>query len=307
VRVKIVLRESGGLGNQLFQYAALRYYAKLYGAQMHIAVDPAWNALSYGSPRPCLLHHFSIPAEMEERSHLDRIMLSRKPGLQTVSALMKYLLRVQKISEKTSDCYSFVRTLPVKPGTRVLYLEGYFENHLLIEEIAGELRLDLAFRNAAEGKTLEVMHQILQSRTPVSVHVRRGDATVPAEGKVILPKEYYARAIAQVREKFGDATLFVFSDDISFAKENLGLQAKTVFVDHNDDYMAHEDLRLMSSCHHHIIANSTFSWWGAWLNPRLDKMVIAPRRWYLSKDDYYPDLFPGDWILDDFIPLETYA
>jgi hypothetical protein len=75
-----------------------------------------------------------------------------------------------------------------------------------------------------------------------------------------------------------------------------------VFVGHNDDFSAHEDLRLMSACHHHIIANSTFSWWGAWLDPRQDKMVIAPRQWYVTPDSYYPDLLPPTWLLIDVLP-----
>jgi hypothetical protein len=84
-----------------------------------------------------------------------------------------------------------------------------------------------------------------------------------------------------------------------FVKENLPRDMSMVFVEHNDSFAAHEDLRLMSSCHHHIIANSTFSWWGAWLSPRSDKMVIAPRHWYLGMDDYYPSLFPPNWVLAD--------
>jgi hypothetical protein len=306
-RVKIILRESGGLGNQLFQYAALRYYAKRYSAEMHIAVDPEWNAFSYGYPRPCLLQHFSIPARMEERSHFDRIILSAKPWLNAACAPVMKVLRLQKFSEQVKDKYYFMRDLPLKPYVRILYIEGYFENHLMIEEIAEELRLDLTFRRPPEGKTLEVMAQIARSESPVSIHVRRGDATIPAEGKVVLQNEYYVNAIARIRQRFVDPTFFVFSDDIRYVKENLSLGPSAVFVEHNDTVTAHDDLRLMSSCHHHIIANSTFSWWGAWLNSRSNKMVVAPRRWYLWKDNYYPGLFPQDWILDDFVSAETFA
>ena len=84
-------------------------------------------------------------------------------------------------------------------------------------------------------------------------------------------------AVSTFKQPLRDPTFFVFSDNIPFVKEYLPRKVPMVFVDHNDDYSAHEDLRLMSSCHHHIIANSTFSWWGAWLNPRTDKMVIAPK------------------------------
>jgi hypothetical protein len=305
--VKIVLRQSGGLGNQLFQYAALRYYAKRYSADMHIAVDPEWNAVSYGYRRPCLLEHFCIPVPMEERSLSERIIFSDKPWLNAVFAPLMKLLRIQVSKQQTPDYYRFLRDLPLDPGVKTLYLWGYFENHLMVEEVTDELRLDLTFRQPADGKTLEVMEQIRRCKTPVSLHVRRGDATIPVEGKVVLQAEYYDSAIALIKGRFSDPTFFVFSDDIAFVKENLSLDPKTVFVDHTDALTAHEDLRLMSSCHHHIIANSTFSWWGAWLNPRPSKVVIAPRHWYLGKDNYYPDLFPGDWILDDFVSSEKFA
>jgi hypothetical protein len=142
-----------------------------------------------------------------------------------------------------------------------------------------------------------VLEQIRSSKHPVSLHVRRGDSVLPVEGKVVLPMDYYSDAISLFKQRLADPTFFVFSDDLPFVKENLPRDQKVVFVGHNDTFTAHEDLRLMSACHHHIIANSTFSWWGAWLNPRPDKMVIAPRNWYVGKDSYYPNLCPPDWML----------
>jgi Glycosyl transferase family 11 len=305
--MRIVIRESGGLGNQLFQYAALRYYAKRYRAEMHIAVDPSWNATSHGYPRPCLLQHFSIPVAMKERTFFDRIAAPVKPWLHAAFTPCRKALGIQVFNEPEADRYCFLRDLPLEPGVRTLYLWGYFQNHAMVEEVAGELRLDLTFREPPQGRTLEVLQQIGRSKTPVSLHVRRGDATIPVEGKVVLRKEYYANAIALIKERFVDPTFFVFSDDIPFVKQNLGLDPGTVFVDHNGTFAAHEDLRLMSSCQHHIIANSTFSWWGAWLNPRPDKVVIAPRRWFLGIDNYHPNLFARDWILDDFASAATFA
>lgn len=112
-------------------------------------------------------------------------------------------------------------------------------------------------------------------------------------------------AVSTFKQRLGDPTFFVFSDDIQFVKEYLPRNVPMVFVDHNDDYSAHEDLRLMSSCHHQIIANSTFSWWGAWLNPRTDKMVIAPKQWYNTEDSYFPDLLPKTWELVDVATAAT--
>jgi hypothetical protein len=182
---------------------------------------------------------------------------------------------------------------------RKLYLAGYWHNYVVVEEVADQLRSELAFKEPAQGKNLEILRQINHSRNPVSLHVRRGDCTVAATNRVDLPLEYYLNAISTFRQRLGDPTFFVFSDDIPFVKEYLPQNVPMVFVDHNNDFSAHEDLRLMSSCHHQIIANSTFSWWGAWLNPRTDKMVIAPKQWYNREDSYYPDLLPPTWELVD--------
>jgi hypothetical protein len=305
--MKIVLREFAGLGNQLFQYAALRYYARRYGAAMRIAVDPAWNAFCNGYPRPCLLQHFSIPAPMRERSLSDRIILSDKVWLKAASAPWKRARGIRVFTQQPEHYKAFLRDLPLEQGVKTLYMEGYWENYLMVEQVAEDLRVDLAFKEPASGKNREVLDQIRRSRTPVSLHVRRGDSTLAVEGKVILSMEYYSHTISLIKPRLVDPTFFVFSDDIPFVKQNLPRNARMVFVEHNDDFAAHEDLRLMSSCHHHIIANSTFSWWGAWLNPRPEKIVIAPRHWYLGKDNYQPNLFPHDWMVAEVADAEISA
>jgi hypothetical protein len=297
--VQIVVREFGGLGNQLFQYAAARYYAKRYCAEVRISVDPAWNALSYGYPRPCMLQHFSIPVPLVERSLCDRIFMTDKPWLEAASVPFKRAFRVQVFKEQLEHRYSFLPDLPLREGVKTLYLVGYWQTHLMAEEVAEELRVELTMKEPAQGKTLEVMQQISRSRNPVSLHVRRGDSALAAEGKVVLPMEYYSDAISAFRKRLVDPTFFVFSDDMPFVKENLPRDPRMVFVDHNDTSAAHEDLRLMSSCHHHILANSTFSWWGAWLNPRTDRIVIAPKRWFIKADNHYRNLLPQDWMLAD--------
>ena len=298
VRVKIVLREWGGLGNQLFQYAALLYYGRRYAADMHIAADPEWNAQCNGYPRPCLLSHFSIRVPLAERSLTDRIFMTDKAPFKAAVDPRKRALKIQVFTEQVEDRYRFLRDLPLEPGTRTLYLQGYFQTSEMVEAVADELRGDLTLKEPPRGRNLELLQEIGRSQNPVSLHVRRGDSTLPWEGKVVLPMEYYAHAISTIKERFVDPLFFVFSDDMSFARENLPQDARMVFVEHNDDFASYEDLHLMSTCHHHIIANSTFSWWGAWLNTRPGKMVIAPRHWFLVGDNYQA-LFPRDWILGE--------
>jgi hypothetical protein len=297
--MQMVLRQSAGLGNQLFQYAAARYYSKRYGAELRIAIDSAWNARSHGYPRPFLLSHFSIPVPMRTRSFLDCLFLLDMPWLGAASSPFKKASHVQVFREEFERRYDFLPDLPLDPDVKTLFLVGYWQTSTLVEEVGDQLRIDLTFKEAAQGKNLDILEQIKGSENPVSLHVRRGDYTLAAEGQIALPMKYYDHAISVFRERLVNPTFFVFSDDIPFAENNLPSDIKAVFVRHNDALAAHEDLRLMSSCRHHIIANSTFSWWGAWLNPLSNKMVIAPKHWYLTADSYYPNLLPSAWMLVD--------
>lgn len=317
LRLQIVLREYAGLGNQLFRYAALRYYAKRYGAEMRISVDPARFAHSHGYPRPFLLSHFSITVPIRERSLGDRLFLTGKAWLKAAVAPMKWVLRIDVFTQHHSSCYSFVRDLPLKRHLRRLYLVGRWQTYTIVDEVAEELRAELTLKEPPRGKNLEVLEQIKQCSNPVSLHIRRGDCLVASTNRVDLGLDYYLKAITIIKQRLDNPTFFVFSDDIPFTKKYLPQDVAMVFVEHNDDFNAHEDLRLMSSCYHHIVANSTFSWWGAWLNPRSDKICIAPRHWYRTEDICSSGLLPQSWIVVDamadtgqlfaeFVPQETF-
>jgi len=139
----------------------------------------------------------------------------------------------------------------------------------------------------------------IEESTSVSVHVRRGDyASNPATNLYhgTCDPEYYLAAERKLRTEFGELTLFVFSDDPQWAKDNVQFQSNAVAVTHNLLERDYEDLHLMTLCDHHIIANSTFSWWGAWLCDNPGKMVIAPRQWFRGAGLSAEDLIPEGWI-----------
>lgn len=300
--MRIVVKQVSGLGNQLFQYAAGRYYAERYGAELRVAFDAVQPAMSHNSfPRPLLLQNFSLTAPIQSLTQIDRAFLSNRFILRRSISPIKRMLRVDAYAPPFADRYRFLPVLPVTPGTKTLYILGYWQCYPIVDGIAAALRRELALREPAQGKNLDVMKQIHATPNAVSLHIRRGDYTLAAEGNIALPMSFYRRAMALMRERVADPTYFVFSDDIKFARQHLPAEARLVFVDHNDDYTAHEDLRLMASCNHHIIANSTFSWWGAWLNPRADKQVIAPRHWHLTADSFQPELLPPSWTPLDSI------
>lgn len=294
--MEIVVRQVSGLGNQLFQYAAGRYYARRHGAELRILVAGSKESTSHGAPRPFLLPEFCIDVPMEPPSLLDRLLLARRPVLQPVRHTLQRLLRAEFFTEPIEQRYRFLEHLPTDKQVRRLYLSGYWQAHQIVDSIGDELRPSLRFRHPPQGRNLEIAEQIQRSAHPVSLHIRRGDYTLAVEGAIALPIEYYRQAIKMIRERTGRPDFFVFSDDIAFARENL-TDIGATFVDHNNDFSSHEDLRLMSLCHHHIIANSSFSWWGAWLNPRTDKTVVAPRFWHIHSESYFPDLLSPSWTL----------
>ncbi len=297
--MELAVKECGGLGNQLFQYAALLFYGKHYGAAVRIVAEPAANPQSFGYPRPCLLAHYLLSAPLRQRSFFERLLLAERKWLRRAVAPLLKVLRVQVVTQEFTRRYLPMPELPLVSHAKTVYLEGFWQTHAMVAAIESQLRREFTLREPATGENLQVLQQIQATKNPVSLHIRHGDTVVPEVGRMSLPKRYYAGAVASLREQLGDLTLFVFSDEIAFARKYLPWPEGTVFVNHNDDFSAHEDLRLMAACHHHIMANSTFSWWGAWLNPRPDKIVIAPKQWEVHAESYFPALMANTWTLVD--------
>jgi hypothetical protein len=134
---------------------------------------------------------------------------------------------------------------------------------------------------------MEIAERIVAAEKPVSVHLRRGDYATVFGPESILSMSYYERAIQQMIDRLDQCTFFVFSDDASFARQWVRSNPRFVVVDHNDAKSAHEDIRLMSLCRHHIIANSSFSWWGAWLNPRRQTSHCSREMAHLQEHGYH--------------------
>ncbi len=192
-----------------------------------------------------------------------------------------------------------------------VYLDGYFQaarpclrrpSQRYFSDQVVEIRKELAIKEPPSGKNLEALDAIREAPS-ASVHLRRGDYV--SNPRTLQPNLWNLQprilpsggrpGFRQERTKAGFPCYF-FSDDPEWARENLDLGHPTRFMDHNGPDQAHEDIRLMAACEHHIIANSSFSWWGAWLNPRHDKIVVAPRRWFV-------DAQPGTEIPDNWLRI----
>ena len=180
-------------------------------------------------------------------------------------------------------------------------LEGYWQSYKYFNGYDTQIRSELMFRNPATGKNLETAELIAQENS-VSIHIRRGDyVTNQSSNKVhgALGIGYYKNAIRRICDEVDSPHFFVFSDDLAWARNNLGLSIAVTFVANNTGESSFEDMRLMSLCKHFIIANSTFSWWGAWLNKNSGKIVIYPRNWFNDPGINTQDLTPETWVAID--------
>lgn len=302
--MELIVRQISGLGNQMFQYAAGRYYAERLSAEMVVAIDTVQKAVSYGFPRPFLLSFFSIQAPCRELTTSDRLLLLTanrrlQPVSVTVAGALRHLLKTEVVTELAYQRHCFIADLPIHKGTKKVFLVGYWQVSRIADAMEESLRREFTVRNAPTGKNVEILRMLENTPNSISLHIRRGDYLLEQEGNVALKMNYYVNAIEQMKKWIRQPTFFVFSDDMEYARKHLDPGLPVVFVDQNDSFSAHEDLRLMSSCRHHIIANSSFSWWGAWLNPRNDKLVIAPRNWMVGQSANYDGLFPARWTLLD--------
>lgn len=272
---------AGGLGNQMFQYAAGRALSLRRACPLQLDVSLLARP-SHVTSRPYQLDGFILDAEL--------VSSYRHAGIERLRALMGLAPPVWR-----HTAFRFDPTVLDLPG--YVRLLGFWQSEKYFEDCADVIRGDFAFREPPRGENAAVADEISASNA-VSVHVRRGDyVSNPDVNRYhgTLPLEYYRAAAERVRRSEPDATFFVFSDDPTWCRTHLQLDAPVRLIDHNQQRPV-ADLQLMSQCRHHIIANSTMSWWGAWLSAGRDNpVVIAPQRW-AAAEDVGPDLIPKHWI-----------
>jgi len=244
-------------------------------------------------PRPVMLQKYAVAAELRPVNYIEEnVILSRSPRHSLLKRAYRLGNRIQVLTEPRDQWFHTTR-FEIPYATRTLYLEGYWQTHHYALDVENELRSEFVLKECQKGRDAEVARAIGAADNPVSVHLRRGDYHAFSD-EAVLPNCYYDRAIAAITERFGPSMFFVFSDEPAEARAWARGRSNFVIVDHNDAYSAYEDLRLMSQCRHHVIANSSFSWWGAWLNPEKGKHVIAPARW-LGCDTADTHLAPPQW------------
>jgi len=289
----VITRLAGGLGNQLFQYAAGKSLAEHLGAPLlldrsHLDHPPDPGA----TPRSYALDAFRIPDAIATAELIADLEASRgSSGLSRRWRRMTGSDRVWHERSKHFDTGFFTLRAPV-------LLVGYWQCARYFEAIARPLREQwLVPAEAPDDRNRQIAAAIATCSAPASLHVRLGDYLHDARTAAyhgLLPQEYYVAAAELAVERAGVDHFFVFSDEPERATQRLRLPRPMTVVHHNSGTQAHWDLWLMRQCRHHIIANSSFSWWGAWLNSTPDNLVVAPRHWFADPGITH-DLLPPTW------------
>lgn len=289
----IITNIVGGLGNQMFQYAVGRALSLDYGVPLRLDVgDFSQHSIHQGFE---LERVFSAPVALAGPEDLHSTL-----GWQSSRLALRFLARPQVrflrgnhlIVEPHFQYFSGIKRAPSS-----CYLKGYWQSERYFSAVADAIRADFTFRLPLSDENRQIAEAI-GAVNAVSLHVRRGDYlsnphTLSVHGVCSL--EYYVRAIHHIVERVPEPVFFVFSDDLDWVKDALRIEHPCHYVDHNRGSESYNDMRLMSLCSHHVIANSSFSWWGAWLNPSDSKIVVAPAQWFAKPVDV-TDLLPEGWV-----------
>ncbi len=301
----IITRISGGIGNQLFQYAIGRALSLKYNAELKL--DTHFYGLNIEPDRSFKLPHFNI-------QHIEQLVATDSDFIKTA---IPNPVKQDVFSKIIRKGFRFIESIkPLQKRKIVLeprfdfipevmqidhdcYLSGVWQSEKYFKEFEADIRSDFQLKKPLSDKGAE-LEKMIESAPSVSIHIRRGDqahdpALLKKHGE--LTREYYSKALEHIKEKTDNAPLriFVFSDEIEWVKNNMDFGADAVYISEYkvSDY---EELTIMSSCTHNIIAKSSYSWWGAWLNTNPHKIVVAPKQRFGDPKTIAHDLIPESWI-----------
>ena len=285
--VKIV-KFAGGLGNQIFQYAMGLYLEKIFH---------------------CKTKFFNECNHLGKNNKIEKIISDIDYANTEELKAKKYYFKSYyryRIYRRIARTMPFLRTdLQVENGSKYnnnisenkIIFDGYWQSYRYIEPISDELNYKISLRKYASSysKTIE------NTTISVFVHIRRGDYLNQQNIDIFefCTLDYYKKAIYKIKSKLNNPTFFIISNDIQWAKESLLLKdVNMIYVENKGENADLQDLYCMTCCQHGIIANSTFSWWGAWLIKNKSKMIIAPQKWYkdIKMNQKTKDLIPSNWI-----------
>ena len=292
----VIVQLRGGLGNQMFQYAAGRALSCKWQEQLLLDTSIIGEEVPNVDKRS-----FALKCFKNIQPKLSSTFLTQSFYMHTRwdNRLRKIAgMRMRKSLKETSHSYNSLFGSITPP----VLLQGYWQSERYFSDYADTIRQDFQFPDLnPKDKNYSFLHDILGSES-ISVHVRRGDYVKYGAANMfsgICDLSYYQRAIKYFQDNTAKPKFYFFSEDPDWIQENLlAVELDGTMISGNSDENSWKDMCLMSRCKHHIVANSSFSWWGAWLNPDVQKKVIAPVKWFNTDDVYYEpnEVVPSQWM-----------
>lgn len=295
---------TGGLGNQMFQYAAGLALAEHRRTVLKLDVSWYREYPEYEAHNRYALSCFNITEQFATPEELERVQGVSLTRTERWSVAVARALRFYRYANRHAapgnwhkpPTFAFYPEFFEQPDHT--YLNGMFQSEKFFAPVANLLRLHFSFRYPPQPAVAAMLRQI-QSSPSAAVHFRRGDYVRNAtfnRSIGVVELDYYHRAVALLRARHPDTTLYIFSDDIDAIAREYQPPGPHVFVRVTEPWHSFDKIRLMSACDHAILSNSTFAWWSAWLNPNPRKTVVAPFPWFTGDPEKSRDLVPATWI-----------
>jgi hypothetical protein len=295
----IITKLIGGLGNQMFQYAIGRHLSVINSSKLYLDISD----YHLYPDRHYALDCFALRSEIATHQILEDFR-QYPHNLPTLQRLWQYNLLGKRNLTIKEPHFHFAGNV-IRHYKANVYLDGYWQTEKYFNQIESQIREDFRFAQPLSHQNEAVAKKILNSES-VSVHVRRGDYVsnnVTNQFHGVCDPEYYQKAIDLITSKIDHPTFFLFSDDTDWVANNVTINHPCVLIRHNTGRESYNDMRLMSLCKHNVIANSSFSWWGAWLNENINKLVVAPKYWLNPNSSWYReqqislrDCLPSQWL-----------
>lgn len=274
----IIVQLSGDSGNQMFQYALGRRLSLIHQTELKLDIADFENR-----PDNYKLDRFNIRASVAEKKDVSQLV-------------NLHYLRHAKADQIDAAFFSRQTSIESNPYLVTLrdntYLTGECWNLAYFNTIKPLLRQELRVKTIPEGLNKKYLRQIAKQNS-ICVYLARNNSS--EDHLTALSLDYYYRAVEHIANKIKKPVFYLFSNDVAWCQNNFAINYPSYYVSHNDDANSFEDFRLMTNCKHHIIANSTFGWWSAWLNQNKRKIVISPDQWF-SDSTMNEDFIPDQWV-----------
>lgn len=287
----IIVKLIGGLGNQMFQYALGRSISLRHNIDFKLDISPfeTYTLHRYG------LSNFQIVEKIASSKDVVGIIGNKK--------IRGFLEFTKKISNKNNFISPYIKEENLNFNPEIfsishdVYLDGFWQSEKYFKDIESTIRQDFRLKKPLSQESKLIETNILKGES-VSIHIRRGDYVTDSKTNKIhgtCNPDYYLSSVEDIASHVDNPQFFVFSDDPDWVSKNFKIPYPFHIISGNGPEKNYEDLMLMSLCKHHIIANSTFSWWGAWLSSNKNKRIYCPRRWFNSELSSH-DIIPDNWI-----------